>query len=281
MVIPMRRRSLPRLTDRLALGTTGFRVSPFCLGMVEDKRCVLEAFDAGINFFFLSADLHWPAYGALRDGLRTLLRSKKATRDDIVVATVCYPAQPQLNHMPFVEVLDALPELGRVDVAVTGAAYASDYPRRAPTYESHRRSGFCGIRSIGASFHSRVAARRAIESKRLDIAYVRYGPRHGGARNDLFPFVPPARRRPLVYAFKCRTGALPRGAWAEVDPGRTQWWPQREDYFRFALTRPELSGVLFSAATPRDVTRLARSLERGPLAEDEEEYMREVARYAP
>jgi hypothetical protein len=48
-----------------------------------------------------------------------------------------------------------------------------------------------------------------------------------------------------------------------------------------ALTRPELSGVLFSAATPRDVTRLARSLERGPLAEGEEAYMREVARYAP
>src|SRR5215469_14434904 len=64
------RQMLPRLTDRLVLGDEGLSVSPFCLGMVRSPDAVSAAFDAGINFFFLSADMHWPLYEPLRLGLR-------------------------------------------------------------------------------------------------------------------------------------------------------------------------------------------------------------------
>ena len=69
-----KRQRLPRFTDRLPLGDQGLAVSPFCLGMVREAVTVCAAFDAGINFFFLSTDLHWPLYENARRGLRQLLR---------------------------------------------------------------------------------------------------------------------------------------------------------------------------------------------------------------
>jgi hypothetical protein len=59
------RKSLPRFTDRQALGNQRLRVSPFCLGWVRSAETVAAAFEAGINFLFVTTDLHhdavpWP-----------------------------------------------------------------------------------------------------------------------------------------------------------------------------------------------------------------------------
>ena len=70
------RTQLPRFSDRLALGKRGLAVSPFCLGLVEDPATISAAFDAGINFFFLTADMHWPLYEASRRGLRSSARDQ-------------------------------------------------------------------------------------------------------------------------------------------------------------------------------------------------------------
>src|SRR5262249_26053031 len=80
------RAALPRLTDRLRLGGTQLEVSPFCLGRVDQPDTIAAAFDAGINFFFVSADMHWPLYEASRVGLGALLARGGAVRDRIVVA---------------------------------------------------------------------------------------------------------------------------------------------------------------------------------------------------
>src|SRR5262245_54155501 len=58
------RQQLPQFRDRLVLGEQGLRVSPYCLGMIRDPETVGAAFEAGINFFFVSADMHWPLYQA-------------------------------------------------------------------------------------------------------------------------------------------------------------------------------------------------------------------------
>jgi hypothetical protein len=58
------REHLPRLTDRIPLGG-GLMVSPVCLGRIPDEdlpgsvNTACAEFDAGVNFFFLSCDLHW------------------------------------------------------------------------------------------------------------------------------------------------------------------------------------------------------------------------------
>ena len=124
----------------MTLGRAGLRVSPFCLGRVETPDTVLAAFDAGINFFFVSADMHWPRYEALRQGMARLFRRRRGIRDDIVVAAVAYATQPEFSWFPFEEVVEAVPGLKRVDVTVAGGAYGYELPRRLPQYREHRRT---------------------------------------------------------------------------------------------------------------------------------------------
>src|SRR5688572_21170753 len=168
--MPRRRRRLPRFTDRIRLGDTDLRVSPMCLGMVRSDRAIAAAFEAGINFFFLTADMHWPLYEASRRGLRKLIGSRKGVRDDIVVAVASYPTQPEFCTAPFVEVVESIAGLGRIDVAVMGGVYAADLVARHAVYAEHKRSHYVGIRAIGATFHDRLAVPAAMTHGLVDIA---------------------------------------------------------------------------------------------------------------
>ncbi len=72
-------RTLPRLTDRVVLGDS-LLVSPICLGAVARPDVVLAAWEAGINFFFLTADMHWPMYEPLRRVCKTRFTDGEAGR---------------------------------------------------------------------------------------------------------------------------------------------------------------------------------------------------------
>lgn len=275
MAPPPGRAALPRLSDRLPLGAEGLRVSPFCLGMVGDPCVVPAAFDAGLNFFFLTTDMHWPLYEGTRRGLADLLR--RGVRDQIVVAAVCYPTQPEFCTAPFEELVASVPGLGRIDLLLAGGAYGSELGRRWPIYADHRREGFLGNRAVGATFHDRDAATKAVSERTLDIAYIRYNPDHAGARRDVFPRMP-ARPRPLLYNFKSTFGYVPPSRMAEIGlPGPEYWHPEVTDHYRFALTRPELDGLLIGLRTADEVAALVAALERGPLTDEEEDYLMDVA----
>src|SRR5262245_56096055 len=163
------RTALPRFTDRLPLGPGGLRVSPFCLGMVGEPATVPAAFDAGLNFFLVTADMHWPLYEHTRRGLADLLARGRGVRDQVVVAGVCYPTQPEFCTAPFRELVDAVPGLKTLDVLLAGGAYAGEFARRLPVYQGHRREGFLGSRALGATFHDRRAARAAAARRQVDL----------------------------------------------------------------------------------------------------------------
>jgi hypothetical protein len=274
------RTALPRLTDRLALGSGGLRVSPCCLGMVGAPATIGEAFDLGVNFFFVTADMHWPLYEGTRRGLADLLARSRGVRDEIVVAGVCYPTQPEFCSMPFQELVDSVPRLERLDVLLAGGVYGVEAGRRLPVYEEHRRSGYLGNRAIGASFHDRAAAAAAVGDRRVDIAFIRYNADHAGAGNDVFPLLPD-RPRPLLFNFKSTSGWVPPDRMAELGLAAPRFWqPAVTDHYRFALTRPQLDGLLTSQRTPQEIEGLAEALERGPLTEEEEAYLIDVASVA-
>jgi hypothetical protein len=270
-------RRLPRLQDRLALGCRGLRVSPCCLGIAGSPATVGAAFDAGINFFFVTADMHWPLYEATRRGLQALFARRPSVRDEVVVAGVCYPTQPEFCSMPFAELVEAIPGLGRLDVLIAGGATARDFEARLPVYREHRRQGFQGARAIGASFHDRAVAQATIQQAGLDLALVRYNPGHAGARRDIFPHLP-ERPRPLLFGFKSTFGYVPPSRMTEFGlPARTHWHPAITDHYRFALTPPEMDGLLIALKSPSEVAALAAALAQGPLSEEEERYLMDVA----
>jgi aryl-alcohol dehydrogenase-like predicted oxidoreductase len=251
-------------------------VSPFCIGMVDSPDTILAAYDAGINFFFLTADMHWPYYEASRRGLEQLFARDRAARRRVVVAAACYPTQPEFCSTPFLEVIEATRGLDSIDVAVMGGVYAADFTMRQRVYAEHRRTGHAGIRAIGATFHERLVAPMAIAHGLVDIAFARYNPAHTGARVDLFPALGARPRLPL-YNFNSTTAFVTHERMSALGVGRTKWRPAVTDHYRFALSRPEIDGLLCSPRTPAQLAALQRALDAGPLDEEEETYLTDLA----
>jgi aryl-alcohol dehydrogenase-like predicted oxidoreductase len=273
-----RRTALPKMNDRRPLGRSGLDVSPFCLGRVVDPMTVPAAFDAGVNFFFITADMHWPVYEASRRGLELLLERGGGVRDRIVVGVVSYVTQPVFCHAPFREVIEAVKGLERIDLTIIGGAYAGEFMVRLAEYAYHRgeNGSVPGARAVGASFHDRVAAAYAARHALVDVAFSRYNPVHPGAEQDLFPHLDPASPT-LLYNFLNTEGFIRDKRYEELALSESHWRPKVTDYYRFALTRPEVDGLLCAPNHPRHVQALADALEEGPLTDEETTYMRDLA----
>lgn len=272
---PAARARLPQLGHRYALGHTDLRVSPFCLGMVGDPRVIPAAFDAGINFFFVSSDMHWPYYEGIRRGLAMLLERGGGVRDDVVVGVVTYVAQPEFTWMPTREVIDSVPGLERADLSIIGGAYARDFLARRQAHARQRATQTLAVRALGASFHERAACVLAVNQELVDVAFVRYNTLHRGAETDVFPLLEP-RGSSLVYSFKTLSGSPRPDAYRKLDLEEGAWIPEPEDHYRYALTRSPLDGVLLSFHDDAHLAALQRALDAGPLPDDEAQYLADL-----
>jgi aryl-alcohol dehydrogenase-like predicted oxidoreductase len=268
-------RAFPKPTERIHLGASSLWVSPFCLGWVEDPDTVLAAFDIGINFFFLPSDYHLPLYRHTIEGIQRLLARGTDMRDRIVVAGVGYIENPAFFSGTLQELLWAVPELGRLDVGLAGAVTSASESRIAQL-DAMRKDGELDVAAIGASFHSRSCARTAIERAALDIAFIRYNPLHPGAREDVFPFVG-EHRAVTLFNFVNAAGYVDDASWRRLGLSSALWHPQLHDYYRFALTRPEIDGLLVAPKVPAHVERILRAVEAGPLSAEEEEHLIDLA----
>lgn len=258
--------------DRLLLGTSGLKVSPYCLGRAPVSE-VHAAHDHGINFFFVTVDMHWPLYRELRDGLRELIRRDDVHRDDLVIAAVTYVAQPEFTWLPMQELLDEVPELERLDVLIMGGVYAHDHERRLESLQLRRAERRSGISAIGATFHDRVAARESYNQSALDIAYIRYNAAHIGAETEVFPYLQPDRSSTLLFGFNSLVGHVGPERLERLALDDDYWIPEPEDHYRFVLSQPGIDGVLFACNAPGQMTARAEILAQGPLSEAEREHM--------
>ena len=266
------RSTLPRASDRLQLGTTGLQVSPFCIGITGSPDSVIQAYEMGINFFFVSADLHWPLYEQTRRGIARLVEGSPSRRNEIVVAIVSYLDEPLFSALQFHEVLDVVPGLEHVDVMIAGAI-ANDYGfQKLRTLRDAKIRGHLGARAIGASFHQRKYALVSDMYSMLDIHLVRYNTAHPGARTDLFPYLQP-QSFSLTFNFKSMMFQVPEQRFRELGLPASAWRPNSCDYYRFVLSDPALDGILCSPQTPDEVKTLAQAMEQKPLTQQEQEYM--------
>ncbi|MCW2248158.1 hypothetical protein M2352_003792 [Azospirillum fermentarium] len=270
---PARRQSLPKPHDRLPLGLTGMTVSPLALGITTPDT-VLAAYDMGINFFFLTSDLHWPLYQGLRDGLAELFRSRPSARDEVVVAVVSYLDQPLFNYLQFNEVIDSVPGLERVDVLMAGAVPSeANLYSRFNSLHGARSARHFGGQALGASFHHRPAALLSINANLLDVHFIRYNTSHPGAVTDIFPYARPDRTG-LIFNFKSTMSQVTPEQFRKLGLDGRSWLPKTTDYYRFALTVPGMDGVLCSPQSPEQLNGIVEALNAGPLSAEEEAYMR-------
>ena len=275
------RERLPKPTDRLPLGASGLKVSPCCLGMTASADSVIAAYDSGINFFFVTADLHWPLYEGVRKGLAKLLQGNKARRDELVVGVVSYLDDPLFSTLQFHEVIGEVPGLERVDLMIAGAV-SSDQSlySRVGSLQRARSMRHDGASAIGATFHQRSLALVADHHQLLDISDIRYKSGHPGARRDLFPYMRPTRSG-LVFNFKSVLSRVTKEMFSSFGLPADYWLPDSCDYYRFVLSRPEIDGVLCSPMSAQEVRGLVAAMDKGPLSMEEQEYMIWLSSFSP
>jgi hypothetical protein len=244
--------------------------------MVQSAETVSAAFDAGINFFFLTADMHWPLYEQTRRGLKMLLERRKSIRDEIVIGVVSYVAQREFTVLPFLEVLDAMPGLKRIDVAIIGGAYGTEFMNRLQSYEENQRKERIPCDFIGATFHDRSAAVPAVNHNMIDIAFIRYNPLHPGAEQEIFPDIS-KNRKTLLFNFNSTVGYVSPERCHALGIGEDYWHPEITDCYRFALTCSDINGLLCALATPKEIAALEGALEKGPLSKNDRNYLINLA----
>lgn len=268
---------LPRPTDRLPLGDTGLSVSPVCIGMTGSSAMIIEAFDAGINFFFVSGDLHWPMYEGVRRGLQALFARGGSVRDEIVVGVVSYLDEPFFHYLQFNEVVQAVPGMGRVDLMIAGGISTErSFSTRLASLKAARDRGHLGSRAIGGSFHDRPTALSSINANALDVHFVRYNTAHTGANHDLFPHMNAARTSP-IFNFKSVLARVSQERFQQMGGTEDDWLPSATDYYRFVLSNPGIDGLLCSPMSVVELGELLSALEDRPLTAEEKAYMSELS----
>ncbi|MFO0665440.1 MAG: hypothetical protein U0174_15905 [Polyangiaceae bacterium] len=277
----LRHRELPAPSERIALGKRGLRVSPLCIGMVSDPRTIPYAFDAGINFFFVSTDLHWPLYEPTRKGLKMLLARSPSIREQVVIAGASYITQVGFWRNAYPELIISVPRLSYIDVPVIGATY-TDFNRRRAEYgiglPLAKKGEHRTTRAFGCSFHDREVAAEALSDREIDIAFVRYNTAHLGLEKEVLPSMSALRGnpRPRLFTFSTTKSFLDASRFGNVKGKPLPWQPRRVDHYRFALTQKRIDGILCSPMKPREVRGIVDALAEGPLKAEELDYMRRL-----
>jgi aryl-alcohol dehydrogenase-like predicted oxidoreductase len=132
------------------------------------------------------------------------------------------------------------------------------------------------VRYIGASFHSRQAARAWLPS--LDVLMTRYNLEHLGAEQDLFPYLCQDKAcDPGIVVFNAAQGGCELASRFPADRPA----PTIPDRYRFALSNPQVDLVLAGLRTRDEIDQALAALEQGPLdAETCACYRRYAARQA-
>jgi hypothetical protein len=174
----------------------------------------------------------------------------------------------------------AIPELGHIDVYVIGGVGMTDFLARLDWTRLLQQQKLAGISSVAASFHDRATAALAVERQLVDLAFVRYNAVHPGARVDLFPRLEAAQSPTPVYNFtNIPQNIVDDASWARLGL-RDHWRPSPADFYRFALTRTPIHGLLCALGTPAHVAELVDALANGPLDEEEQQYLLDLGELA-
>jgi aryl-alcohol dehydrogenase-like predicted oxidoreductase len=251
---------------RAPLGKLG---APVCrIGLSATYRpgraTVYKALDEGLNyFFFFGIDSHMTS--VLREAI-------PARRGQYVLATGAYNyifahqnlrrALEKRLRQTRAEYIDIFHFLG-----VTSRKHFT--PRVREELQAVRESGL--VRAVSISCHDRKFALELAREGVLDAIMIRYNAAHRGAETDVFPHLPEPNPTIVSYTATRWTRLLRRPRGYPKD-GRI---PTAGMCYRFVLSNPAVNVCLMAPSNLKQFESNLAEIRRGPLAEDEMQFMRE------
>lgn len=132
------------------------------------------------------------------------------------------------------------------------------------------------IRTIGISIHDRARAGEMArsEAERLRMFMLRYNAAHPGAENDVFPHLPEGDTKQAVVAYTATS-------WRKLLKKPRKWTGDTMtagDCYRFCLTNPYVDVVLTGVKNVAELDANIAAIEKGPLTEDEQSWMRDYGK---
>ena len=227
------------------------------------RQTVFKALDEGLNYFlYFGFDNHMTS---------VLRQTVPARRDQYVLATGAYNLI--WGHQNLRRTLERrLRQMGTdyIDVfhffGVTRAAHFT--PQVREELQAVRESGL--VRAVSMSTHDRKFAVELAREGALDAMMIRYNAGATGAETEIFPHLPESN--PAVVSFTATrwTGLLraPRGY---PKGGRL---PTAGMCYRFVLSNPAVHVCMMAPGNLEQFEQNLREIRRGPLEEDEMDFMR-------
>lgn len=248
------------------LGKTGLRIHRLGLSASyrPGKKTIYKAIDEGINYFFC-----YGFDGQMTGVLKDILRHD---REKFVVSTGAYNlliGYPNLRRT----LEKRLRQLNTdyIDAFLfLGVMKGKEFPERArEELVRFREEG--KVRAIGMSSHDRKFAGQMARDGALDVLMIRYNAAHRGAEVDIFPYV--AAHQPGIVSYTATR-------WTYLLRHRPKAWPKNAPLptagqcYRFVLSHPKVHVCLNAPSNEKQLLENIRSLEAGPLSEEEMAFMK-------
>lgn len=257
---------MPTAFQLRPFGDTGISVTPLGLSTsyYPGAKAVYAAVEEGINLFF--------AFGFDMQMTRVLRKLMRSRRDKFVLVTGAY------NYIWWAQdVRKALEKrlwqfnADHIDVFLfMGVMKPAEYtPRVHDALLKLKEEG--KVRSIGLSCHDRAFLGKLAANGDVNALMLRYNAAHRGAERDIFPHL--ATHNPGVISYTAtRWTYLLR---------RPKGWPKYAriptagECYRFVLSNPHVHSVLTAPRSERELRENIAAVHKGPLDEEDMNFMRE------
>ena len=251
---------------RVTLGGTGLSVSRVGLGSSYGigRTDVEYAFERGLNFFMWGTSRR-PGFGK---GVKAVCAKD---REGAVVALQTY-SRSRLLVKPFL--CRGLKSLGLEYADLLILSWWNAVPPQRIRDAAQRLVDEGLVRHIAVSCHERPTFRSFVEDPFYEAIWVRYNAAHAGAEADVFPHLRDTGTGVVGY-----TGTR----WASLlDPSKMppgEPTPRASDCYRFQLSSPFVHACISGPADRSQLDEAMCALDRGPLDDDEQAWMRRVGAY--
>ena len=225
-----------------------------------------EAFDKGCNYFY------WGSMrkSNMREAIKNICAQGK--RDELVVLIQSYSRSALLMESFFEKALRTL-ALDHVDILLMGWHNKRPGQKLLDKAMAMKERGL--FRFLALSGHNRKLFPELAREGLFDLFHVRYNAAHRGAEQETFPFLPVVGRPGIVTYTATRWGRLlnPR----KMPPGEVP--PSASDCYRFSLSNQAVDVCLCGPKDEAQMKEALKTLELGPLNQEEMERMRKIGDY--